>query len=308
MPFFILDISRYQGSINLKAVKDAGITGVICKATNGTAGQTPTSTKPYFYDYARKAMAAGLTIRGGYHWLYPGNYAQQAQHFKDTLIKGFGSLNGLLCQLDAEADGVTLKDVQGFLREWNRITNNYPLTGYFPRWYWEPKVSGQVLLKGFAGWWQSAYVTGTGSHMSLAAKISTGWRVWDGVMPTILQYTSSARIPGIPGGVDANMITLPLTTFLAKCTWIPQAPSKTEPSPVLRKEDVVAAVIMQKGQPARYWTDGVTRVHLRTMDQVRDLEKVLGSTVEVANAENFGPIVQVEVPAPSSAPNPDPAK
>lgn len=297
MTFYTIDISRYNGAIDYAKVKAAGIQGVVCKATNGTPTQTPDATVPYFLTAAAAIKRQGFPIRGGYHWLYPGNYAAQATHFRDTLMEGYGSLNGLVCQLDAEGSGVGLADVQGFIRTWNLLTGNYPLCGYFPKWYWSGLGVGPAQLLPLVGgrWWQSAYVTGSGSYAALAGKVVSGWLPWGGFSPLILQYTSTANIPGDPGVCDVNMTKGSVASFLATATRVPKPPVPPKPKPVVTpKEDEHVKLVMEEGNNA-VWLAGVSpagkyRLYVSSAEY-SDMKALYGEPITVDDVEHCGPQV-----------------
>jgi lysozyme len=301
MTYFTIDISRFNGAIDYAAVKAAGIQGVVCKATNGTPAQTPAETVPYFLNAAKQIKRQGFPIRGGYHWLYPGNYAAQAAHFHNTLIQGYGTLHGLTVQLDAEGSGVGLADVQGFMRAWNLLTGNYPLCGYFPKWYWAGLgvTPAQLLPLVNGRWWQSAYVTGTGSHLALAERITSGWALWGGFPPLILQYTSTANIPGDPGVCDVNMTKGSVSSFLAVATRTPKPPPPPKPV-VTPKEDEQVKLVMEEGNNAVYLAGvaptGKYRLYVSSAEY-DDMKELYGAPVLVDDVDHCGPVLTPVPPA-----------
>jgi hypothetical protein len=74
----------------------------------------------------------------------------------------------------------------------------------------------------------------------------------------------------------------------------PTTPPTKPPVPVAQIEEVTMKLIMQKGKPERWKTDGFVREHIKTMAEVAALEAVFGKTVEVADPEAFGPVVTTE--------------
>lgn len=303
MTFYTIDVSRYNGNIDYPKVKATGIQGVVCKATEGTPAQTMGATRSYFLDAAPKIRRAGFPIRGGYHWLRPGNYSAQAANLHNTLVQGFGSLDGLVVQLDAEGSGVGLADVQGFMRSWNSLTGSYPVCGYFPRWYWSGLGvgAGQLLPLVDGRWWQSAYVTGTGSYLSLAGRIGSGWSPWGGFPPFILQFTSTANIPGDPGVCDVNMTRGTVGSFLAAATRVPRPkPPPTPPKPVDNRptEDDHVKLVMEKGNNSVYLAGvaatGKYRLYVSGAEY-EDMKGLYGAPVTVDDLEHCGPVV---APAP----------
>lgn len=289
MTFYTIDISRYNGTIDYAKVKAAGIQGVVCKATEGTPAQTLTSTATYFAGAAAGIKRAGFAVRGGYHWLRPGYYAAQASNFYNALVAGYGSLDGLVVQLDAEGSGVTLADVQGFVRSWNALTGSYPLCGYFPKWYWSGLGVGASQLLPLVGgrWWQSAYVTGAGTYLALAERIASGWAPWGSFSPLILQYTSTANVPGDPGVCDVNQTKGTVASFLAVATRVPK-PAPIPKPVVTSAEDDDVKVIQREGSAAIWKTDGWHCEHLLTMDDVHSLEATFGARKIVPSLKPYG--------------------
>jgi lysozyme len=297
MTFYTIDISRYNGTIDYAAVKAGGIQGVVCKATEGTPAQTAAATSAYYRSAAAGIRRAGFPIRGGYHWLRPGNYSAQAANFYNALVAGYGSLDGLVVQLDAEGSGVGLADVQGFVRSWNALTGSYPLCGYFPKWYWSGLGVGAAQLLPLVGgrWWQSAYVTGSGTYAALATKIATGWAPWGTFSPLILQYTSTANIPGDPGVCDVNQTKGTVASFLAAATRVP-VPKPPPPKPPVTpaKEDEHVKLVMEKGNNSVYLAGvaptGKYRLYVGS-PEFDDMVTLYGEPVVVDDLDHCGPVV-----------------
>lgn len=293
MTFYFIDVSRYSGTINYAAVKATGIKGVVCKATEGTVSQTAQVTAEYFVSAASAIQRVGFPIRGGYHWLRPGNYADQARNFRDSLVRGFGSLDGLVVQLDAEGSGVTIADVQGFMGAWNKLTGSYPIVGYFPRWYWAGQgVGANRLLHLVNGlWWQSAYVPGVGDYRMLAGRVAGEFAPWDGLLPLVLQFTDSAQVPGVVGPCDTNMVKGTVTNFLGVATRVPKPP---EPPPVVPRRDDVVKLIMGRGDNAVFLAgvapSGKYRIYVQA-SEFPDLVLCYGQPIVVDDVNHFGPLV-----------------
>jgi lysozyme len=75
----VVDISHHNGRVNLKKAADAGIVGVIQKATQGEAYVDRT-----FVPNRKAALEAGLLF-GAYHFGTGANGVSQAIHFLDTV-------------------------------------------------------------------------------------------------------------------------------------------------------------------------------------------------------------------------------
>lgn len=82
-----VDLSYWNGNLNMKCLKDAGIEFIIARSSYRTAEDTQ------FANYVRNARAEGITVLGGYHFLYldnGGTIANNAAKFVDVM-----SRNGL---------------------------------------------------------------------------------------------------------------------------------------------------------------------------------------------------------------------
>jgi GH25 family lysozyme M1 (1,4-beta-N-acetylmuramidase) len=220
---YLIDISRWQGQVDHRAVERAGISGCVIKASEGLRANTAQATTQYF---RQNAPVAKRTYRlwGAYHYLTPADPAGQVAWCLEQIQAGYGSLDGCVIQLDAEDHSggppvLSVEDVARWKQEWDKATNNYPVLLYAPRWYWtRVRDYGQLTALGFAGWWPSAYVDGYGDYLGLASKIRRAWDPWAGLTPVITQYTQSARISGINADVDVNEIRMGLDQFQALTT------------------------------------------------------------------------------------------
>jgi hypothetical protein len=274
MAFYLIDVSRHNPGIDFASVRRSGIRGVVCKASEGTGAQTGAETRAVFRNYAAKIKSEAFPVWGAYHYLRSRNHYAQAKNFYDAVREAYGSLDGCLLQLDAEQSGLTPSDVYGFRGAWNGLSGNYPLVGYFPRWFWEPKANGATLNAGFAGWWQSAYVTpNSGDYVEAAGRITAGWRTWDGIEPTILQYASGASVPGVPGKCDANLVRTSVASFLAKTTRAPKPITEVPPLP----EGFDVKLIQIAGDRKIWACWGFSRRHVGDMDAADDLARIYGT-------------------------------
>jgi lysozyme len=125
----VIDLSHHNNVTNFQDVRDAGIIGVINKATQGTTVVDGTYglRKP-------RALAAGL-LWGAYHFGVSGNAQKQADHFLDVVQPGPTDL--LVLDFEPNKDGtMSLADATAFVQ---RI---FQQTGRFPGLY-----SGQAFLK-----------------------------------------------------------------------------------------------------------------------------------------------------------------
>lgn len=168
----VIDVSRYETVTDWAQVRQEGIRGVICKATEGTWYKDPT--------YAVKrvgARAAGL-LWGAYHFLRPGDMSAQVKFFLDTAAP---ELNTLLA-LDYEDPRVALTQVKDWLRACEKQSRRSPLL-----------YSGHVLKEKLAG----TPDPGLGKYRLWLAQYGPrpvcppGWRE-----PWLWQFTGDGAGPG----------------------------------------------------------------------------------------------------------------
>lgn len=103
----VLDLYHGDDVTDYDDVKNAGILGVIHKATEG-----PTY-KDDMYEYRRTHFAAaGIALWGAYHFMRPGDPASQAAFFVETADPD----GGTLLALDHEDEAVPLSSAIAFMR------------------------------------------------------------------------------------------------------------------------------------------------------------------------------------------------
>lgn len=190
-----VDVASYQGAPNWPRVRGSGISFAFSKVTESTNYLNPT------WEHNRSGMLAlgDSFMPGAYHFLHGGNGAAQARYFLDHA----GDVSRFAVALDVEASGADAATSRAWVAEFKRLTNNHPVLGYFPRWYWDQQ--GRPDLSFFDSIWQSAYVSGSGSASSLYAKVPASWWATFGNEPiSLLQYSSSCVVPGITGVADIS--------------------------------------------------------------------------------------------------------
>jgi lysozyme len=138
------------------------------------------------------SRAAGIPVRGAYHFGHPGSSASaQAQLFVSTV----GSVGpGELVVLDIEtSDGVSAGEVASWCTAFlSQVTSSFGLPAsrvlvYTGAWFWNPQAGGASM--GGHPLWVSGY--------SSSPPMPQGWGSW-----TFWQYTDSQNVPGISGGCD----------------------------------------------------------------------------------------------------------
>ncbi|GAA3969674.1 hypothetical protein GCM10023085_59980 [Actinomadura viridis] len=194
MPLYGVDVASYQGRPSWPRVRESGIRFAFSKVTEGTGYTNPT----WAHNRSEMLKLDGF-LPGAYHFLHGGNGAAQARYF----LGKAGDVSGFAVALDVEASGANASTAEDWVREFKERTGGHPVIGYFPRWYWERQ--GRPDLGFFDTIWQSHYVNGSGAPSSLYAKVpASWWSSFGGESVSILQFSSSGRVPGISGDCDVN--------------------------------------------------------------------------------------------------------
>jgi len=221
-PRFLIDAASFQGDVNWWTVA-IGCAGGWEKATQGT-----TYVNPYWAT-AQPAMAAQIPrgfTPGAYVFMEAGDGAAQADWFASHA----GNLDGFGLAVDAEpsyglrrlahvhpevhtADPVMAASI--ILRATSapteaqvracvaRLRHHYPgkpIGGYLPEWFWGLRDTTFVDYL-----WASNYVAGQGRPAALYEHVTPAqWGAYGGRRPALLQFTSSAAVPGVNGVVDCS--------------------------------------------------------------------------------------------------------
>lgn len=194
------DVSSYQGSVDWGRVKSAGAGFGIAKASEGRTFTDPTFSKNW-----EGMKAAGIKVRGAYHFGHPGESADdQASHFAS--IVGRPS-SGEFLVLDIESAtramveaGNWTKKTQNAVSDWcvSFVGQVKTKTGvgynrmwiYTGEWFWDPQAGGSNALSEYP-LWVSGYAA--------SPPMPRGWLSW-----TMWQYTDKAEWSGISGGTDSS--------------------------------------------------------------------------------------------------------
>jgi len=191
-----IDASSFQGTI-VWALVDAGCAFGFEKVTEGTGYTNPAwkAAKPAM---AARKVATGFTP-GAYMFLDEAPGAAQADHFADVA----GNLDGWAIAIDVERSGTSSPTLDQAKAAVNRLRAHYPrrpIIGYIPHWYWGGQDTTFVDVL-----WASQYVTGPGHPADLYAKVPAAWWAsYGGRAVSLLQFTSSATVPGVQGAVDCS--------------------------------------------------------------------------------------------------------
>ncbi|MCH6187527.1 glycoside hydrolase family 25 protein [Paenibacillus polymyxa] len=187
-----IDVSRYQGKIDWKAVKADGISFAFIKASQGQRYVDPT-----FTTNAKGARAVGV-LPGAYHFLDATTVEAakaEARHFAEVLEQvGGGKTLDLPPVMDYENNRGNLSKTLisavalAFLLELERLTGRKPIvyTGNAFAANFNASLGGYPL-------WIARY-----SDTRVPSDTVT-WKRWD-----IWQYSDSGKVAGIKGNVDMN--------------------------------------------------------------------------------------------------------
>jgi lysozyme len=188
----VIDLSHHNNVTSFQDIKDAGVIGVINKATEGTTVVDGTYglRKP-------KALAAGL-LWGGYHFAVAGTPQKQADHFLDVVQPGPTDLMVLDFEPNSHGGTMSVADAETFVK---RI---FQQTGRFPGLY-----SGQAFIKEQLGNKKNETLANCflwiARYSSQLPQIPNTWKTF-----TFWQYTDGNdgpqphQVNGVAGGCDRD--------------------------------------------------------------------------------------------------------
>jgi lysozyme len=224
----VVDASHWQAGANpnwQKAI-DAGIVGLLFKATEGTGYTDPTFKSRY-----AGAIKAGLAV-GSYHFLRHGNVKSQMNLY----LNAVAPRNGELMVLDWEDAAVTVSEVEECVAYLKTDSRNLHIVIYGSSSFLRDRVKkGSPIASGTDLW--------VASYTSAAQPSSWGdaWPAW-----SLWQYTDKATVAGY-GPLDGNRYA----GSRAECAaWIgPAAGAQPEPpvtpEPPLPQDEIIVSVDIQ---------------------------------------------------------------
>lgn len=182
-----IDVSHWQGEIDWKKVKEAGIQFAILKATEGIS-----LVDSKFSKNLQGAKDAGLMV-GVYHYAHPDNDpVEELDHFLQHVDVSKIDLPPVL---DLEVHkGLSRTQVSQFALRWLNLLEQR--VGMQPIFYSYTDFIRNYITKDLAKWplWIAHYnVTTPGTNGV--------WNRWE-----IFQYTDSGNVSGIQGKVDLNVM------------------------------------------------------------------------------------------------------
>lgn len=178
----VVDLSHHNGTVNFSQAQQAGIVGVIHKATQGQAGVDPT------YKTNRTKATKEKLLWGAYHFGTGSDGIKQAEHFLDVV----GDPGKTLLVLDFEANptgpSMTLEEARAFVTHVKEATGRFPglYAGHFLKELLGTKTDPVLANCWF---WLAQY--------GATAVVPPNWSTW-----TFWQYTDGAAGPDphtVPG-------------------------------------------------------------------------------------------------------------
>ena len=190
-----IDVSHWQGVINWAKIAQSGVKFAFIKAT-----EFPDRRISVFIDQNLKSNINGAVenkiLWGAYHFFRTHiDPVIQARVFCEA-VGQFSSLPPVLDLEVAGSKGTQLNEkVQSFVKEVQRITNRRPII-YTSGGFWRSYM--MYNLRSDTDWAQ-AYPFWLAQYTTTWPTVIYPWASWD-----FWQYSSSGRLPGIPGNVDLN--------------------------------------------------------------------------------------------------------
>jgi lysozyme len=196
----VVDLSHHNViPESLQPANDAGILGVIHKATEGTTYKDTTCAARLYL-----ARQAGMLF-GTYHFMRPGDPGDQVAFYYDTvqnLQSEAGESRDWLWACDFEDEGIALADVASFLEQLEAVTHQSPVL-----------YSGHVLKDALKGGAATPRLTGYRLWLAQYAsspELPPGWeRYW------LWQYSDQGKVPGINPPCDVNAYDGPVSELVA---------------------------------------------------------------------------------------------
>ncbi|MCA3588555.1 MAG: glycoside hydrolase family 25 protein [Methylocystis sp.] len=194
-PVHGIDISRWQGDIDWRAVRSAGTRFAFIKATEGGD-----HIDPRFVQNWNGARAAGIPT-GAYHFVYWCRPAHEQAHWFVQHIPQANDDLALPPILDVEWNGhsrtcpkkvsreVAIEKMKLMLRELEQHTGKRPII-YTDIPFHKDVIEGTTEFEGYPFWIRSTAARPEERYANRR------WEFW--------QFTTTGRVPGIRGDVDRN--------------------------------------------------------------------------------------------------------
>ncbi|MBP0725784.1 InlB B-repeat-containing protein [Bacillus sp. RG28] len=208
-----IDVSKWQGTIDWKQVKNSGIAFVYAKASQGT-----TYTDPMFSTNVQGARAAGLPI-GAYHYASPSapyspdDAKAEAQYFVNVMTNGgMGDFGDIMPVLDLEQPATTGTLTSDEIASWARVFTDTVKS-----------LTNRRVMVYTGAWFVQQYNDFGGKLSDLPVWIARygitqppavgGWTQW-----TAWQY-DQGTVPGISGNVDLDYGPMSIDSLRGNLTY-----------------------------------------------------------------------------------------
>lgn len=195
MAWQVIDVSRYQGTIDFAKVAVAGIKGAIIRAGIGSYSTGECQTDSRFYANAEGFTKAGMPL-GAYYFTQAKttNEARAEARYLVNLVKNYNITLPLVFDIESagripsNSKATNTANAIAFCEE-------IAAAGYIPcvytyRNFFDSSIDEDALRSKGVDLWVAHYTTA--SHPEYASR----YALW--------QYSSSAQISGIDGNVDIN--------------------------------------------------------------------------------------------------------
>ena len=207
MPIQGVDVSYWQGDIDWRKVREAGVQFAFIKATEGGD-----HIDPKFRDNWYGAKRAGVA-RGAYHFIYWCRYAsEQAEWFVRNVPRDPDALPPVLdlewhthsktCP-DKISRELALKKIKILLDAMEAHTGKRPII------YTDPAFHREVLRDEFKSY-----------HFWLRSVAAEPDKIYGGRSWAFWQFTTTGSVPGIAGNVDRNIYNGSLSDWDRVLKWL----------------------------------------------------------------------------------------
>ncbi|HEV2638152.1 MAG TPA: GH25 family lysozyme [Actinocrinis sp.] len=189
-----IDVSHYQGSVNWKSVKSAGISFAYIKATEGTTYTDPDFSANYLNAYNAKV------IRGAYAFAQPGSSsgASQANYFADhggAWSKDNLTLPGMV-DLEGGCYGLSVSAMDSwilsFYNAYKSDTGRDIVIYTSPSW-WDTCTDDWSGMSAKSPLFEADWTTAANPSVPAGFPYATIW-----------QYTDTGSVSGVSGNVDRD--------------------------------------------------------------------------------------------------------
>lgn len=236
-----IDVSHHQGYIDWDTVANAGVRGMIHKATEGTSFEDDMRAQN-----CSEALACGLGI-ATYHWLSPGSDPVDQMAFYIDVVR---PCKGERVVIDYEEDGCTLGQLHEAVRALLDSELDLKITVYSGHLLKEQLGDTQdEYLAAHTDLWLAQYTSGS---ISWPEGTYPEWRLW--------QYSENGVIPGIDDAyVDLNNFNGTEDEFMKWISPESGVPIPIPPRPGARLVDI--NIDAPEGITVNVTVNGVLTVH-----------------------------------------------